>query len=143
MNLKTKSILFLFVGLAFFSFQKDFALAGFGISPPSVVNYDLVHGSTYNQDINLVQGTPDSDLNVVVTVDAGEINNWIKIENGNSFIIKKGTSQFPMNVTITVPSDAKLGSYGGIINIKTSPAGAQKDGVSVNVGANIKVDLKV
>lgn len=143
MNLKTKSILFLFVALALFSFQKDFALAGFGISPPSVINYDLVPGSTYNQDINLVQGTPDADLNVVVTVDAGELNNWIKIGNGNSFVITKGTLQYPMKVTINVPSDAKFGEYKGVINAKTSPAGIQKDGVSVNVGANIKVDLKV
>lgn len=141
MNMK-KLVLSLLVLLAFFSLQ-NIAFAGFGVSPASVVNRDLVPGSFYQQDIFLVQGTPDSDLNVTVTIDAPSISNWIKIENGNSFVIPKGTEQFPMNVSVSVPRDAKLGQYNGTITIKTSPAGKQADGVSAALGANIEVDLKV
>ena len=143
MNLKTKIILFSFALLALFSFQQGFALAGFGISPPSVVNKDLVPGSSFVQDVYLLQSVSDSDLNVDVTVNVPQIADWIKIENGNSFVITKGTQKFPMKVDINVPSNAKLGEYKGTINIKTSPVGKQADGVSVNVGANIAVDLVV
>lgn len=143
MNLKTKIILFSFAVLSIFSFQNNFALAGFGISPPSVTNKDLVPGSFYQQDVYLLQGVSDTAVNVEVTVDAGKINNWIKIENGNSFVIPKGTQKFPMKVSISVPTEAKFGQYKGTINIKTSPVGSPKDGVSVNVGANINVDLVV
>ncbi len=143
MKTKTKIILFLFATIMLLSFQKDFALAGFGISPPSVTNSNLVPGSFYEQDIYLVQSNPDVDLNAVVKVDAGEINSWIKIENGNNFVIPKGMQQFPMKVAVTVPKDAKLGDYKGSIAISTSPAGDQKAGVSIVLGANVSIDLKV
>jgi hypothetical protein len=143
MNLKTKTILFLFVALAFFSFQKNVALAGFGISPPSIVNKDLVPGSSYNKDIYLLQSASDSDLNVAATVDAGKISDWIKIGNGNNFVITKGTQKFPMTVSINVPADAKSGEYKGTINLKTSPVGNQQAGVSVNIATNITLDLTV
>lgn len=143
MNLKTKSILFLLALLTLFSLESGFALASFGISPPSVVNKDLVPGSSFSQDVYLLQGASDTDLNVSVSVDAGLIGSWIKIENGTSFVIPRGTQKFPMKVSINVPSDAKFGEYKGIINIKTTPAGAQKDGVSINLGADLIVDIKV
>ena len=51
--------------------------------------------------------------------------------------------QFPMKVAVTVPKDAKLGDYKGSIAISTSPAGDQKAGVSIVLGANVSIDLKV
>jgi len=143
MNLKAKALIFLFAALIFFIFQKDIALAGFGISPASVTNKNLVPGSFYEEDIFLVQGSPDADLNAVVTIDAGKINSWIKIENGNSFVIPKGVQQFPMKVVVSVPLDAELGKYNGAINVNTSPTASQKSGVSVVLGANIAINLEV
>ena len=143
MNLKTKTILFSFIVLSLFSFHKNVALAGFGISPPSIVNKDLVPGSSYSQDVYLLQSTSDVDLNVAATVNAGAIGSWIKIENGNNFVIPKGTQKFPMKVTISVPTDTKSGEYKGTINLNTSAAGEQKSGVSVNIAANITIDLVV
>jgi LPXTG-motif cell wall-anchored protein len=143
MNSKTKSILFLSMLLASFSFQSNFALANFGISPPSIANKDLVPGSSYGQDVYLLQSSPDVSLNVTAEVDAGAINAWVKIVNGNSFVIPKGVKQFPMKVIVSVPLDAKLGSYKGKINLKTSPIGAKKDGVSINLGADVSIDVVV
>jgi hypothetical protein len=144
MKLKTKTILFLFAVLIFFVFQKNIAFAGgFGVSPSSVENKNLIPGSYYEQDVFLVQSQPDVDLNATVKVDAGKISNWIKIENGNNFLIPKGEHQFQMKVDVAVPSDANLGEYKGTITINTSPAGAQKSGVSVVLGADVGVDLNV
>lgn len=144
MYLKTKTPIFLLITLAlFFGLKNEVAFAGFGVSPASVSNQNLVPGSFYEQDVFLVQSHPDVDLNAVVTVDAGKINNWIKIENGNSFVIPKDVQQFPMKVDVMVPSDAAFANYKGTITVSTSPVGVQKDGVSVTLGANIAVDLNV
>ena len=143
MNLKTKTLLFLFISLIYFVSQNNVALAGFGVSPSSFLNKNLVPGSFYEQDIYLVQRSPDTALNAVVTIDAGKINNWIKIENGNSFVIPKGVQQFSMKVDVAVPSNADLGDYKGSITINTSPVGVKKSGVSVTLGAEVSVDLTV
>jgi len=143
MNFKTKTILLLSVSLIFFASQIGTALAGFGVSPSSVLNKNLVPGSFYEQDIYLVQGTPDVDLKATIIINAGKINDWIKIENGNSFIIPKGTQQFAMKVNVNVPSNAELGKYKGTIIVNTTPIGKQKDGVSVVLGADVGIDLDV
>jgi len=143
MNFKTKTLLFIFITTIFFISQGSIAFAGFGVSPSSLANKNLVPGSFYTQDIYLVQSTPDADLKATVIVDAGKINNWIKIENGNSFTIPKGKQQFLMKVSVNVPSNAELGKYKGSITINTSPAGPQKSGVSVVLGAEVSIDLDV
>lgn len=126
-----------------FVFSAGSAHAGFGISPPTVANKNLVPGSFFQQTVYLVQSNPDEALNVAVKIDAGEINSWIKIENGNNFQIPKGNQQFPMKVSVSVPSDAQLKNYTGRITLSTSPAGGQKDGVSVVLGAEVKIKLDV
>ena len=90
-----------------------------------------------------MQSQPDQDLNVSAKVDAGEISDWIKIENGNNFVIPKGTQQFPMKVDVNVPSNAELKNYTGTITLTTSTSGSQKSGVSIVLGAEVKIDLTV
>ena len=143
MHKKTRIFLLLLVSLVLFTVQKEVALAGFGVSPPYLSNKNLIPGSFYEQDVYLVQSQPDVDLNTVVTIDAGKINNWIRIENGNNFIIPKGTQQFPMRIDVTVPPNAGLGEYKGLITINTYPIGSQKSGVSVTLGGTVAVDLNV
>jgi len=143
MNLKSKILLLLLIGIPLFVFQNNIVKAGFGISPPSVINKNLVPGSYYEQDIFLVQSQPDVDLSATITINADKIKNWIKIENGNTFVIPKGNQQFPMKVDVNIPSNAELGEYKGSITVSTSPVGAPKSGVSVVLGANVSIDLNV
>jgi len=143
MTPKTKVLLLLSAILVFSVFQNNIAKAGFGISPPSVVNKNLVPGSFYQQDIFLVQNNPTETLHATAKIDAGNINSWIRIENGNTFDIPKGTQQFPMKVSVSVPSDANLGHYDGTITLNTIPASASKDGVQVTLGAEIKISIDV
>jgi len=143
MNFTRKTLVFIFALAALFICQNEIVLAGFGVSPPYVLNKNLVPGSYYEQDVYLVQSDPNVDLLAKVVVDAGDINSWIKIENGDSFTIPKGTQQFPMKVEVNVPADAKLGKYKGTITISTSPVGNEKDGVSVTLGANVAINLEV
>jgi hypothetical protein len=140
MTLKTKvSILF----LALFLFSAEYALAGFGVSPPYLLNKNLVPGSFYQQDIFLVQSQPTEDLQATVSIDAEKVKDWIKIENGNSFVIPKGTQQFAMKISVSVPPNAELGKYKGTITVNTVPKSNTREGVSVTLGANIAIDLDV
>ncbi len=143
MNYKTKIFAFALTLFIFFISQSGVALAGFGISPPTVANKNLVPGSFYEQNIYLIQGTPDQDLNATVAVDAGAINSWITIENGNSFNIPKGTQQFAMKVDVNVPPTAALGNYKGKIHINTLPATKNPGGVQVTLGAEVAINLDV
>jgi hypothetical protein len=144
MNLKIKTLIFLAITLTlFFAVKNEVVYAGFGVSPSSIINKTLVPGSFFEQDVVLVQGHPDFDLNVIATVNAGKMNDWIKIENGKNFTIPKGIQQFPMKVNISIPSNVELGEYKGEIDIRTSTAGKQGAGVSVALGANVAIDLGV
>ncbi len=118
------------------------AYAGFGITPPYVRNDKLTQGSTFTQEIILVRGDPIDDLKAEVTVNVPEIESWISIDKGNSFLLPKGAKQVPMKVTITVPQNAEYKRYRGSIRIRTlSPDPAS--GVSIALGAQIDVDLRV
>jgi hypothetical protein len=139
--MKTKII----IAISFLSlfFMAGTALAGFGISPPNLINKNLVPGSNYEQTIYLVQNDPAEVLHATVSVDAGKANNWIKIENGNNFDIPKGIQQFPMKVSVAVPSDAELGHYAGSITVNTQPATVLEGGVRVILGGQININLDV
>jgi hypothetical protein len=138
----------IFIGLAIiicFSFGANIVNAGFGISPPTVLNQNLLPGSSYEQIIYIVRSTPDEALSAEAKINAGNATSWITIENGNKFEIPKGIQQFPMKVWVNVPSDAQLGDYKGTIELLTFSVSTTKQNVpvKVNLGAEIGVDLKV
>lgn len=126
-----------------FLFSSNSAWAGFGISPPYVINDKLLPGSHYEQKITLVRGEPNEDLKAEITIDAPEIESWLTIEPGKEFILAKGQQQMPMIVKVDVPKDADFGNYQGYIRIRTAPLEAEKGKVSVVLGARIDVDLTV
>ena len=123
----------------------DFARAGFGISPPRIRNEHLIPGVTLEKTIYLVQRDSDNAITVNVEIIAEEIRDWIEVEAGKEFEIPKDVNQFPMKVKITVPSDAKLGKYKGVITLKISPRNIEpSSGVAnTSLGAEVNIDLKV
>jgi len=64
--------------------------AGFGITPPYVVNSNLTRGSHFEKEILLTRGDPVEDLRIEVSIDVPGANDWISIAQGNSFIMPKG-----------------------------------------------------
>ena len=123
----------------------DFALAGFGVTPPFVRNTSLTRNSTYEQQILLVRGDPKTPLKATVSVDAPEIRGWIEIIEGASFELPRGEQKVPMTVRVTVPDDAEFKNYTGAIRIKT---GAVDDAVgagavNISLGAQIDIELNV
>ena len=119
-------------------------LAGFGISPPYVSNDNLARGSVYEKKITIVRGDPNEDLKAEIIINVPGANDWITINRGKEFILPKGEKQVPIIIKVQVPKQATLGTYKGSIRIKTSPVEAiQKGVISIALGAQIDVDLKV
>lgn len=119
------------------------ALAGFGVSPVSVVAHELLQGSYFEQTVYLVQGDPQNDLTASIEIVDSPVKDWISIDKGGSFLIPAGIQQFPIKVQINVPSTAPLGDYKGVVRIKTASTKASEGQVSIGLGAQVDLDLKV
>jgi hypothetical protein len=130
-------------GAFLFLLSAHTAYAGFGITPPYVRSDTLTQGSVFSQEIVIVRGDPVEDLKTDVTINVPGINQWITIDKGNSFILPKGATQFPIKITVTVPPDAEFGAYTGNIRIRTASLKQAESGVSIALGAQVDVDLKV
>jgi len=129
-----------------FCFTASFrlAFAGFGITPPYVVNEGLVRGSVYEQKIILTRNDPVEDLQAQVTINVPGAGDWISIDKGTSFLLPKNASQVPMVVRVTVPKDAKFETIKGNIRVVISPVGGPTPGtVGIALGAQIDVKLGV
>lgn len=142
MNLKL-AIKLIPICLIFLLFA-NWALAGFGISPPYVINDRLVPGAVYEQKISMSRSDVQEDLKVQITVDAPEIQSWLSFDKGNEFVFPKGEKQTEMIVKVSVPEDAVLKNYKGYIRVRVVPLEAIESGqVAVALGARIDVDLLV
>lgn len=119
------------------------AYAGFGIAPPYVRNETLRPGSEYTQEIIIVRSDPVEDLDAELTLNIPGIESWFSFDRGIKFTLPKGEPQVKMHVTVRVPDDAKLGSYNGNIRIRTSSPTAPTTGVSIALGAQVDVRLKI
>jgi uncharacterized membrane protein len=118
------------------------AYAGFGITPPYVRNDRLTQGSVYTQEITLVRGDPVEDLKAEITFNIPGINEWFSVDKGMEFLLPAGEKQIPILFTVQVPDNASYERYQGSIRIRTlSPD--QASGVSIALGAQIDVDLRV
>jgi hypothetical protein len=119
------------------------AFAGFGITPPYLRSETLTQGSHFTQEIVIVRGDPVEDLKTEITLNVPGINQWITVDKGLNFILPKGQQQVPIVLTVDVPKDAEFGAYTGNIRIRTSSLNEATTGVSIALGAQVDVDLKV
>ena len=140
-----QSLVILCFALLLFLTQPAFTLAGFGVSPPAINQENAVPGSQFNNIIYLVQGNPDRDVDVTVTVESRDMKDWITFENGTAFTIPQGVQQYPLTVQFNVPEDAELGVYTAFIRVATNPAkNAANDGeVAIALGGRIDTTITV
>jgi len=130
--------------LAVFLFLPDVVRAGFGVSPPDIIEDRLVPGSHFEETIFLIQGNPEEDVTVNVTLDSKDSKGWISFKEGKQFTIPAGVQQFPLHVVVDVPEDALLGIYRAIIRVNTVPQVAENAGeVAISLGGRIDVELTI
>lgn len=133
------------LAVLFLGIYAPLAQAGFGITPPYVRNTSLTRNSTYEQQILLVRGDPDTALNAEITIDAPEIQDWLQIVEGTKILMPKGEQKVPMTVRVTVPKDADYKEYIGKIRIRTQATDDQiaQGVVSISLGAQVDINLNV
>ncbi len=120
------------------------ANAGFGITPPYVNNDRLTRGTVYEQRITLVRSDPIGDQKVEISMNIPGVESWFTIDRGTTFIMPAGETQVPIIIAVNVPADAEYTRHQGTIRIRTSSASDQPSGgVSIALGAQIDVDIKV
>jgi hypothetical protein len=119
------------------------AQAGFGISPPYIKSQILRPGTIYERRINLLRSSAEEDLEARIIIEAPDIQSWITVDKGLSFILPKNKLSVPMVVKVAVPSGASLGNYRGQINIKVAKVNDWASGVAVSLGALVDINLTV
>lgn len=131
-------IVFIFLGVT------SDVFAGFGITPPYVINDRLTRGTEFEQVINVVRSDPDQDLMATITMNIPGVEAWFSVDKGNEFLLPKGQTQVPMAVIVRVPEDAPYERHKGTIRIRTAPIETPDvSGVSIALGAQIDVDVEV
>jgi len=124
-------------------FGAETAYAGFGVTPPYVRTDRLTNNSEYVQEIILVRGDPVEDLKAEITINVPGADEWISVDRGKEFILPKGETKTSIKINIKVPEDVEYGTYTGNIRIRTSSFEQAQSGVSIALGAQIDVDLRV
>lgn len=119
------------------------AQAGFGVSPPHIINHQLTPGSEYKEEVRLLRSSAEDDLKAQIKINAPEIEDWITIDKGEEFLLPKGMLQVPMIVTIAPPKGTELGNYQGHINVRVVPTddADRAPGISIALGARVDMDL--
>lgn len=123
----------------------EVAQAGFGITPPYFRNTSLTRNATYEQQILMVRGNPETELIANITVDAPEIFDWIELVDGDEILMPAGQQRVPIRVRVTVPPDAEFKEYSGRIRIRTAPSQDQlrEGAVNISLGAQVIIGLTV
>jgi hypothetical protein len=126
----------------FFLLPASVTHAAFGISPPFLNANDLVAGSKYQQTVYLVQDQPNQDLNIQANLTMAQpAASWVSIDKGFNFVIPQGVRQFPVTITVSVPSGVTLGVYSGNLTFTTQPASAGQ--VTIALGAQVAINLTI
>jgi hypothetical protein len=131
--------LFLIALLPFLMVKPVFA--GFGVSPAEIYNDSLKPGAKFEKEIVLSRSDPAENLKVVIETDLGETESWVKFDPGKEFIFPKGQTRKTIKVIVSIPNNAELKNYKGLLRIKASSADSSNSGVSIVQGARMEVTL--
>lgn len=119
------------------------AKAGFGLTPPSIINDKLSPNSTYEQSILIIRDDPITSVKAKATINVPGADNWITIDKGLSFDLPKGQKMTPIIVRVNVPTNAEFKEYKGTIDIVGEPDALKQGAVNIGLGGQIAVDLTV
>ncbi len=120
------------------------AFAGLGISPSDWIEANGLVGQRMEKTFVISRSNPDQDLYFTSEI-TGDIVPWITIENGNSFVMKKGDQELPVKVFISIPKNAQYKEYKSEIRLKSDTRQANGNGAPIGVllSALIRIDLTV
>ncbi len=118
--------------------------AGFGVSPTDIIAPHLKPGAVLVKEFTLSRSDElEQELDIVIESDFGDTTSWLSYEPGESFKFEKGAKQKQFKIKVTVPNDAELKDYEGIIRVKASPSESSGGGVSITKGLRMGIKLTV
>jgi hypothetical protein len=115
--------------------------AGFGISPASITNSNVIPGTKLEYEINVSLAQTDNASIILITRELGEMNDWINILPSENIKVAKGTTLQKVQLLITVPSNVKLKEYLGDILISVQPENFNQIGNVIQTA--VKYDVRL
>jgi len=139
--METRKLLF-FIFLTALMCSAGSVFAGLGISPSDWVEKNGLVGQQIEKTFTLSRSDTAEDLYFTSKI-TGDLTDWIKIKNGDSFVIKQGQQQFPVNIILSIPQNAEKKGYKGEIRLNSGSKTEQTGQVGVLLSALIRIDLTV
>ena len=90
--------------------------------------------------------TNDASQEMVVTAKVtgdSEVLNWVTVKDKDNLTMPVGAQHTPLYVEVNVPKEAKVGRYTGNISLTVAPRQLNPNNISILLGGNIAVDLRV
>lgn len=118
--------------------------AAFGVSPPWIANDNLKPDShfVYVIDVSTNDASQDMVITAKITGDK-QVQDWVTIKDMDRLTMAAGMQHTPIYVEVNVPKDAPLGKFNGNISLTAAPVNLSPDNVSILLGGNISVQLRV
>lgn len=143
--MKTTKLLFVFLIflLCFAGYPLgQISALSLGISPSDWIEPNGLQGQTIVKTFTLSRDDASLDLYFTSQM-SGDMTDWIKIENGNNFMMPKGSQQFPIKIDLNIPKTAEKKEYKEQIELDSSTKTAKTGQVGVVLGSLIRIDLTV
>ncbi|HRY60209.1 MAG TPA: hypothetical protein P5096_02430 [Patescibacteria group bacterium] len=129
----------LFISIISFA---SLAKASFGITPPNIINANLLRGTQFDQKITVGSDNILSGSKVKFDINVPGINNWVSIDKGVEVPFPSGKNTLDVIVSIKIPMDAEYREYKGVVTASIMPPDIES-GVALTVGGEINVDITV
>jgi hypothetical protein len=136
---KTNRIILILLFSALFIIGK--VNAGFGISPASINNNNVIPGTQLEYEINVSLPQTDNESTVIIKRELGEINDWIKILPSENIKVERGSSLKKVQLIISVPSNASFREYLGALQIYVQTGVTTQNGNVVQTA--VKYDIRL
>ena len=108
-----------------------------GISPPRIDAENLLRGSHFEKEVLLSKSKTNEDLSVIINIPSP----WITVDQNVTFVFSKDVQSVPLIFSIDIPSDAELGDYESIIDIRVKPK--TQLGLNTDLAFQVKTKMTV
>lgn len=118
-----------------------YAASSIGVSPSQVSNNLLVPGAQYTTTLVVSRATATDEVSAKIEVFGDSIASWVSFPKGSTVTLAKGVQRMNMEVLVSVPQNAKVGSYKG--NLRLTLTNTKEGQINIVPGVRVDVDLTV
>jgi len=134
-------ICFLFLSILFIATPAK--AMNISLSPATLILDNVLPNSKIEYPITFSLSNLQDDVKVFISTESGEIENWISFSTGKEFIYKKDQDLQIINITFTIPANANIKFYTGIIRINPNIQLQENATASILSGTRIDIELSL